>query len=54
MENNLVMENSWKIGKQNKFMEVENILKKQCNLSAVYHESSPKISDNSISTGLLQ
>ena len=32
-DNYLVMERSWKIGKTNKVMEIENILKKSCNFS---------------------
>ena len=40
---------SLKMGKQNKVMKIENILKKSWNFCTAYHESLTRSSDNSIS-----
>ena len=45
---------SWKMGKTNNVMQIENIMKKSWNFSIAIHESRTRSSDNSISLGLLQ
>ena len=53
-----VMEKSWKMGQQNKVMEIQKchgkVMEKSWNFSTAYRESRMRNSDNSISIGLLQ
>ena len=56
MENNLVMEKSWKIGRKKKIKIIDNILKNAMEQSwnFSYQESCTRSSDNAISMDLLQ